>query len=268
MGSGGPTLLLRQSRKDIGGKDIAVALLVYLSIAFQIWMIVDAVRRRAQPFWYLVLLFPLGALVYFFAVKVTDFLKVAPAGEEEESAGVDIEELAREVADSPSFANRFRMARALFEAERYEEAAEYFSLALSTHAKDREALYGLGLSQLELGDHARAVETLTTLLDLDFRYSDYEAAESLARALWEDGRKDEAISLLKEIKNASSQLRHKVKLAQYLSQAGLKQEAASTLEEALRSFAKAPEFIRRREAMWATEARVMLRRLAPSDGAG
>ena len=48
-------------------------LLGYALVAFKLWMVVDAIRRRVHYLWYVVLLVPLGDVVYFFAVKLRDF---------------------------------------------------------------------------------------------------------------------------------------------------------------------------------------------------
>ena len=48
-------------------------ILLLLSYAFSIWMIVDAYKRGAEHFWYLIIFFPLGEWIYFFLVKIHDF---------------------------------------------------------------------------------------------------------------------------------------------------------------------------------------------------
>ncbi len=48
-------------------------ILLYLSYAFSIWMMVDAYKRGASHFWYLIIFIPFGEWVYFFLVKAQDF---------------------------------------------------------------------------------------------------------------------------------------------------------------------------------------------------
>jgi len=43
-----------------------------LQSAFSLWMLVDALQRRQERYWYFVVLMPFGELVYFFVVKIHD----------------------------------------------------------------------------------------------------------------------------------------------------------------------------------------------------
>ena len=54
---------------------------VYLVIgAFQLWMLVDAIRRRSPFYWnLLIFLLPLAALFYFFLVKLPELTGRRPA---------------------------------------------------------------------------------------------------------------------------------------------------------------------------------------------
>ncbi|MBN1653792.1 MAG: tetratricopeptide repeat protein [Deltaproteobacteria bacterium] len=249
-------------------EDNRVALLFYLSVAFHIWMIVDAIRRRVEPFWYVILLFPAGALIYFFIVKlrISELVNIAPkqtvaTQPVTEYDFTDIDGFKKEVEQSPSFANRLRLAKAFFAGKRFEEAAHYFALALKTHPREREALYGLGLCRLELKQTAGAIDTLTELVDRNLEYDDYKAAQILAQTLWNEGRREETFLLLEEIKERSPELRHRIVIAHYLVKEGLRQRAIEVLEEALTRFNRASEYVRKREGRWATEARGLLRNL-------
>jgi hypothetical protein len=48
-------------------------ILIVLSYAFSVWMIVDAYKRGADHYWYLIIFFPFGEWIYFFTVKLDDF---------------------------------------------------------------------------------------------------------------------------------------------------------------------------------------------------
>lgn len=54
-----------------------IALTLGLSYAFSIWMLVDAHRRGAENYWYLIIAFPYGAWIYFFLVKIQDYPTLA-----------------------------------------------------------------------------------------------------------------------------------------------------------------------------------------------
>ena len=54
---------------------LLVQVLSLLQLAFTIWMMVDAYKRRVESFWYWIIFImqPVGAWVYFFAVKFRTF---------------------------------------------------------------------------------------------------------------------------------------------------------------------------------------------------
>jgi hypothetical protein len=231
-----------------------------LALVFKLWMIFDATRRRVLWPWYLVLLVPLGELVYFFAVKVRDF-HMRTSSPPPPPRAIRISQLEREVEGSPSFRNRVRLGWALLDAEQPERARECFERALSTHADDKEALFGLGLSQLEQSASVAAVATLSGLVERGLAYQDYDAALALAEALFRAGRKRDAFELLRAVVRDGHKLEHQLLLARYQLRGEHKDEAEATLRLALREFESQPELERRRDGAVATEARRLLRTL-------
>jgi tetratricopeptide (TPR) repeat protein len=209
--------------------------------------------------WYLVVVLPFGGLVYFFAVKLRDFnIRPGPAPE---PLPVELSVLEAEVEASPSFQNRVRLAWALFERERPERAEALFTLALRTHPNDKEALYGLGLCQLERGKNTDAVATLTGLAERSLAYESYQAALALAEALFRTGETDKLIDLLRAVIRHSGELAHRLLLARYQLRVRDRAEAQATLRTALDAFEAQPDFVRQRNGALATEARRLLRTL-------
>jgi hypothetical protein len=230
-----------------------------LIAAFKFWMLFDASRRRVHRIWYLVVLLPFGGLVYFFAVKLRDF-NVRP-GPAPVAPPVELSVLEREVESSPSFQNRVRLAWALFEHEQAARAQGFFAQALSTHPKDKEALYGLGLCQLECGKNDEAVTTLTALVERGLGYESHQAALALAEALFRTGETDKLIELMTAVIGHSGELAHRLLLARYQLRARDREQAQATLRTALVAFEAQPDFVRQRNGALATEARRLLRTL-------
>ena len=49
-------------------------ILLGLWTVLKIWMLVDAIRRGAESYWYFIIIFaPFGECIYFFMVKIRDF---------------------------------------------------------------------------------------------------------------------------------------------------------------------------------------------------
>ena len=105
--------------------------IVILSYAFSVWMFVDALRRKAEFYWYLVILFvPLGAFIYFLFVKLQDPVAEASKGEggsptilpQRRARQPSLDLLRATVEETPSVENQLRLAAALFQARKVEES--------------------------------------------------------------------------------------------------------------------------------------------------
>jgi hypothetical protein len=238
-----------------------VVVLAYLLIAFKVWMLLDVIRRRIHVLWYLVVLAPLGDIVYFFAVKLRDFQphevpRAAPNPRERTLAMLE-----RAVAETPSFDNRVRVGWALLEAGNPQRAVGFFQLAAASHRNDKEAPFGLGLAHLESGDNEAAVASLLPLVERHLEYEQFAAALALAEALYRAGRKAETIELLRTISIRSRRLEHRLVLARYQLRGDDKADARDTLQAALGEFDGQPDPVRMRNGAAATEARRLLRTL-------
>lgn len=74
------------------------------------------------------------------------------------------------------------LARALFDARRYPEAAERFGELVEASPDSDYARFGLGLSRMRLGDHGGAVEQLSLATAMRPQRADYQQALREARA--------------------------------------------------------------------------------------
>lgn len=233
-------------------------LLSYISLAFSIWMLIDAIRRRAELYWIVIILLfgPIGCAIYFFAVKIHDYdlarLKLALSGR----AGK--RQLEYRAHETPSLANKLALAEALQEEGQYQQALVAFQDVMALDEKSKPALHGLGRAALGVGEPAKAVAHFEKLMELDSSYRDYSAALDYAEALHQNGQNDEAVDLLEGLVGVSSRINHRLALAHYLSLAGRYPRARDELETALRDHEHAPSFIRRRDQKWADRARKML----------
>ena len=223
------------------------SLLYALEGAFQLWMLVDAVRRRPQYYWYFVIMMPLGAWVYFFVVKIHDtdmaWLK--------RMAGFDrppsLKELRYRLKATPSFANRIALADALVDAEEYVEAKGLYAECVKTHPKALEAWHGLGYCELKAGETEAAVEHLARVVDRDFGYREHQAALHLAEAFERQGHDEEALDVLGRATRQSPRLCNEVALARLELNLGRVDAARQGLERALEDYEHAPRFVRKRD---------------------
>lgn len=238
-------------------------MLYYLFAAFYIWMLVDAFRRRAEFYWYLIIVFvPFGPLIYFFIVKLPDHRSsgggaLSRLTRREPS----LDDLRYRADETPSVVNKLALADALQSRGEYAEAAAIYQDVRSADQDNKEALYGHSLSLMGLHRHAEAAEELHELMELDNSYRDYAAALDYGEALWQSGEHEDAVDLLRGLVGVDGRINHRIALAHYLGMSGHKDEAREQLKTALGDYEHQPAFVKRRDARWATQAEKMLREL-------
>ncbi len=243
------------------GRNTMIRILLFLDTIFSLWMLVDAIRRRAQTYWYPVVMMPFGEWVYFFVVKIHDpefnFLRdfykrfVTPK--------VTTDQVRRQYDETRSFANTLTLAQALYDDGAYAEAAELFGQALRLQDDSRDALYGLALTQLRVGESEPAIESLRRLIERDPAFEEYAPWADLAQALAAAGLRDEAIELLEILVVKSPRLEHRVFYAHFLHESGRGADARAQLELGIEEYKDAPKFLKRRKRRWFRQAKQMLK---------
>ena len=238
-----------------------IRVLLIAQHVFMLWMLIDAIRRKAEGYWYLIIFIPLGEWAYFFAVKIHDppfqqigqklFAKRPPS----------LKELRYRAKESPTVQNKVTFAQTLCDSGEYGEAAEIFSEILSKDPSDCPALYGLGMAKAGLKDYEGSVEILERLVAKNPTYNDYEGWVKLVDATWESNNHEKALECARELVKSSPRTNHKVTMAYYLRESDQRQEARSILEETLREYEYAPDFAKRNYKDWAKRAKRMLREL-------
>ncbi len=239
-------------------------MLYYLFAVFYIWMIVDAFRRRAEFYWYLIIIFvPFGPLIYFFVVKLQDRRPGGGGGAISRLTHREpsLSDLRYRAEETPSVLNKLALADALHGRGEYPEAAAVYQDVRSHDHDNKEALYGHSLSLMGMHRHAEAAEELHELMEVDNSYRDYAAALDYGEALWQSGEHEDATDLLRGLVGVDGRINHRIALAHYLGLSGRKDEAREQLQTALGDYEHQPAFVKRRDARWAAQAEKMLRDL-------
>lgn len=239
--------------------------LVLLQSAFSLWMLVDAIGRPGiSRYWYWVVLMPFGEVFYFFKFKIHDpnfaWLK-APFGSLLDKPA-SIKELRHNVEQTPSLANKVSLAQALHDTDEYEEAVALFEDVLRRDSDSRDALYGLGVCKIGIGDEDGAIEPLRRLIDIEPSHHDYDGWAKLAHALWKMELREETIEVLSRLVTRSPRLQHRIAYAYYLGLVERRDEAQAQLATALQEFEYAPKYTKRGQRALAKQAREMLRQLS------
>ncbi len=240
-------------------------LLALLQTAFMIWMMVDAAKRRADYYWFLIILLPFGEWIYFFVVKIHDFKQLR--GRLLPAKRPSLRELRFRARQTPSVLNQRQLADGLHDAGHYEEAAAGYAEVLAKDAAEVGARYGAARCKLALGDPAGAIEDLRAVVASKPSYRDFAAWLDLAETLRRQGRLQEAVSEAQRLVGRSSRPANQVTLARCLIDAGQTEAGERVLREILEELRYAPRHHRRSARPAAAEARGLLRGLSKQRGA-
>ncbi len=229
-----------------------------------LWMLIDAVRRRVDSYWYFIILTPLGEWVYFFAVKIHDY-DLAKIKKMFLERPPSVDEMRQRLEETPSDENKVMLGKSLYDAKKFEEAAKLFDEVLDRDEHDKDALYGKALCLVNREELDRAVAQLSSLIEIDPTFGDYEPWFDLAFAQWQLHRKPEAVQILDELVKTSPRIKHKVILGKYLVRSGEPARGRTIIEEALDDYANSNSFIKRTSGRWIQEARDTLTEAKKAD---
>ena len=212
-----------------------------VTLAFHIWMLIDAIQRRAQWYWFLIIiLVPFGDLIYFVVIKREDFIQTRKR--HPLSGPNQVENTRRNFDLVPSVENRLELAQTLLASNKFNEAVGHFNHVLETHPNENAALYGLGRCKIALDDPRAALPPLEKLTSQHPSYGNYCAWPDLIAIYHHLDMKREAESKMRTLVNLNSKLSHQLMLAELLESWGRKVEAASTAQQALeQALEQAPE---------------------------
>ena len=171
-----------------------------LGVLLQALMIVHFFRNRPEGYWFYVIILvgPIGAVVYFFVEVLPGFNWKLPVFERWER-GRRKEWLEKLVSESPSQEALCELAWIRGKDGDHVRAIELFGEALRRDPEDLESLFGRSLSAMETKDFASAVQDLTALAKADPNYRLQEGNLTLAEAYEELGEPDKAAQVYRSI---------------------------------------------------------------------
>lgn len=216
-----------------------------------IWACADAYERRVQYYWYYIIIGfpPFGPVIYLAVVKfrLQDLLSSVFSGKNlvlkpKKLTLDDAEYLAR---TTPSLDNKQNYANALLDNGRLDEAISVYYEVLNKDPESRAGLFGLSLATKGKGQNEESLVLLDRILEADFGYRDYQAAETKLEILCNLGRLQEARSFAEILHRKSRSVRHLTMEAQICADTGDRETAAKLAKEALYDFEHLPGYYRR-----------------------
>lgn len=245
------------------------AYLYYLSWIFKVWMLVDVYQRRAEGFWFFVILFvPAGEFIYFFVVKLPDFrgMERSLARQFELGQGRSVKAMRQAVAEAPSVVNLLTLATTLYDRKAFEEASALYTQILESHRDELSALHGLGLCLLARDQPQAALEPLRRAVDIEPTFLGNAACRSLIVAEWRSGLREEAVAQLETLVARDGRTQHRAMLGEYLIALGRRDEAKTILAAARTHFEGSPGYVRRTNRTAYRDVRRLLASLEADEG--
>lgn len=230
-----------------------------LLAAFQIWMLIDAVRRREWMWVFFILVFNVfAAFWYYFAV----YREGPTATRGFELPGSQsrrrIKELEAQIHHLDKAHHYSQLGDVHFQRGKLEQAEACYRAAMARDAEDIDTRAHLGQCLLRLNRPKEARPLLEGVVAEDPKHDYGYTLMALAEALAVLGESEEAIAVWQRVTDRHSYPRAKVQLAELLWQEGRRDEARAQLEEVLADDPHAPAFQRKRDRVWVRRARKRL----------
>lgn len=236
-----------------------------IMVLFQLWMFIDAIRRREWLWAFFIVVFSvISALFYFFMVYRNAAGSLTTSGFELPGTHrrQRIRELEQKIHDLDHAAHHLALGDIHFQQGKLDKAEACYRAALERDPQDIDIRAHLGQCLLRQGKPAEARPLLESVcrenMKHDYGYSLMAYAETLAAM----GDVPSAIQTWRIVLQSHSYARARYQLAELLVKQGEKQEARHILEELIVDDRHTPKFQRRREAVWVRKAKALLRSAA------
>lgn len=234
---------------------------IWFALAFQLWMLIDAVRREewiwaASIFFFSVF----SAILYFFQVY-------RPSGGGGRMRGFElpgaqarrrIRELQTRIYHLDKARDHLDLADVYFSQGRLSKAESSYRASLERDPNDPDTVAHLGQCLLRLGRAVEAEPLLARVVSHDPRHDYGHTLMALAEAQMALEKPDLAIQTWAKVLVHNSYARAKVQYAELLSKSGRKDQARSELNEVIADDLHAPKFQRSRDRVWVRRAKSLL----------
>jgi len=233
--------------------------LFLIIIAFQIWMLVHAIRQQ-EWIWVLFMFIGWGItpLLYYFLVY-----RAAPSA----TTGFElpgahnrrrIAELQTQIYHLDKAHHHLQLADIYFQQGKLKEAEASYRAALERDSQDPDIRAHLGQCLLRQQRAAEARPLLEGVVTQNPKHDYGHTLMALAETLTALGETDAALNVWLQVTASHSYPRAKVQLAELYLRKGQPELARMGLQEVIADDAHAPAFQRRRERLWVSRARSLL----------
>jgi hypothetical protein len=229
---------------------------------FNVWMLVDAIRRR-EWLWALFIfaIWGMGAIWYFFYV----YRGSPSATRGFELPGADnrrrIKELQAQIHHLDKAHHHLQLGDVYFRQGKLDKAEACYRASLERDGEDIDARAHLGQCLLRLKRPAEAKPLLEGVVAQNPKHEYGYSQMALAETYIALGETDSALSLLKIVTENHSYPRAKVQLAQLYISRNQADLARQQINEVISDDIHAPPFQRRRDRVWVRKAKGLRKQL-------
>jgi len=234
---------------------------VTAALVFMVWMCFDCIQRREHFVWIviMVVLFPIGAVAYYFMVKA----KAGPVTKRPSLFTPSPPKVleTEETLQLKDLINKFhkpyhyeKLGQLYLDQKNYTLAAPQFKEAIQRDPESNEARYGLAKSYYGMGKFLEAAEVLEGLVKIDKKFDYGNALFGLAECYRLAGAEDKALETYKAVINSFHFFKAYYHYARLLDHRGEKQEAIDYMKSIIGSSKNLPEYKLEKERHWIEEA--------------
>jgi len=233
-----------------------------LLLAFQFWMLVDAIRRREWVWAVFILIFPfINALLYYFLVY-----RAAPSATRGfELPGAHdrrrIKELEAQIHHLDKAHHHSQLGDVFFQQGKLVRAESCYRAALERDLQDLDTRAHLGQCLLRQKRAAEAKPLLESVATENPKHDYGHTLMALAETFAALGDNARALQVWQQATAQHSYPRAKVQLAELYLATGQPELARVELADVVADDAYAPTFQRRRDRVWVARAKGVLRKL-------
>lgn len=236
--------------------------LALLGLAFQIWMLVDAVRRR-EWVWAIFLLIGYVFVAFWYFLMVYRGSDSPSTGFELPGSGSRkrIRELEAKIHHLDNAAHHSQLGDVYFQMGKLEKAEACYRKSLEKDPDDIDTRSHFAQCLLRTKRAADARPLLEHVVAVNPRHDYGHTQMALAEAQAQLGDPAAAIASWRSVLAHFSYARARVQLAELLIAAGQRDEAKSHLDEVIRDDAHTAAFHKGRDRVWVRRAKGLLRSL-------
>ena len=236
---------------------ITIALLV-----FQVWMIIDAIRRREWVWVLFILVMPvLGTLWYYFSVyrgsgSATRGFELPGAASRQR-----IRELQAQIHHLDKPHHHSQLGDIYFQRGKLKEADASYRAAMERDPEDIDTRAHFAQCLLRQKRSGEALPLLQGVVRENPKHDYGYSLMALAETHMALGETETAIAYWQQVTEHHNYARARVQLAELLHATGKKEAALAEVREVLNDEPHAPAFQRKRDRPWIRRAKKLLRQL-------